>query len=114
MDNEPEVIRQQMDETRTALTDKLELLEQQVVGTVQDATSAVAETVGTVKQAVQDTVQSVKETVHETVESVKETFDLKNQVERRPWMMVAGATALGFLGGYLLGGGREQGSRDRV
>jgi len=116
MDNEPEpeVIRQQMDETRTALTEKIEKLEQQVIGTVQEATTAVAETVGTVKEAVQDTVASVKETVSETVETVKETFDLPRQVEKRPWTMMLGSAALGFLGGYLLGGGREQRSRERV
>ena len=42
MDNESEVIRQQMDETRSALSDKVELLEQQVVETVHGATTAVA------------------------------------------------------------------------
>jgi len=108
------VIRQQMEETRSALTEKLEKLENQVIGTVQDATSAVAETVGTVKEAVQDTVASVKESVSETVETVKETFDLPRQVEKRPWTMLVGSAALGFLGGYLLGGGKEERSRDRV
>jgi len=116
MDNEPEpeVIRQQMEETRSALTDKLEKLENQVIGTVQEATSAVADSVGTVKEAVQDTVASVKESVQATVETVKETFDLPRQVEKRPWTMLVGSAALGFLGGYLLGGGREQRSRERV
>ena len=37
MANESEVIRLQMDETRTSLTDKLEMLEQQVTNTVQGA-----------------------------------------------------------------------------
>jgi len=126
MDNEPEVIKQQMDETRSALTEKIEQLEKQVTETVQDATSAVSETVDSVKQAVQETVdtvkdtvqgtvETVKETVHDTVETVKDTLDLPKQVKRRPWVMVAGATALGFLGGYLLApSGRERRSRERV
>ena len=113
MANEPEMIRQQMDDTRTALTDKLEVLEQQVKDTVQGASSAVTETVGSVQDMVQDTVQTVKDSMHETVESVKDTLNIKNQVDRRPWTMLAGATALGFLGGYLLpgrGSGQARGS----
>jgi ElaB/YqjD/DUF883 family membrane-anchored ribosome-binding protein len=102
MDNESEVIRHQMEETRTALQDKLETLEQQVKDTVQGATEAVTETVSTVKEAVQDTVGTVKDSVHETVESVKETFDLQHQVERHPWPMFCGAAAVGFVGSRLL------------
>lgn len=103
MANEPEVIRQQMDETRTNLTDKLEMLENQVVETVQGTQQAVAETVETVKDAVQDTVQSVKDSVNDTVAGVKDTFDLRRHVNERPWTMMAGATVLGFLGGKLFG-----------
>jgi ElaB/YqjD/DUF883 family membrane-anchored ribosome-binding protein len=106
MDHESEVIRHQMEETRTALTDKLELLEQQVVETVEGASTAVAETVESVKEVVQETVQTVKDSVQESVEAVKHALDLKGQVDRRPWTMLAGATALGFLGGYLLRGRR--------
>src|SRR5262245_52369843 len=67
MDNESEVIRQQMEQTRSALTAKVELLEHQVVETVHGATAAVSETVGNVKDVVQETVQTVKDSVHETV-----------------------------------------------
>ena len=91
MENECEVIRQQMDETRSAMTDKMETLEHQVVESVQAASAAVSET-----------VQTVRDSVHETVETVKDTFDLPRQVDRRPWTMMAAATALGYLGGYLL------------
>jgi hypothetical protein len=91
MADEPEVIRQQMEETRSALTEKLETLEQQVVDTVQGATSAVTETVEKVKGSVQD-----------TVETVKETFNVRRQVEHHPWLMFGGSVALGYLGGRLL------------
>lgn len=102
MDNESEMIRQEMEETRTALQDKLETLEQQVKETVQSATVAVTDTVATVKEAVHDTVDSVKGAVHETVDSVKDAFDLPQQVEKHPWPMFLGAAAVGFLGGRLL------------
>lgn len=80
MDNEPEVTREQMQDTRTALSEKLETLEQQVVATVQGATNAVTE----------------------TVENVKDAFNLPLQMKRHPWAVVAGSLALGYLGGYLL------------
>src|SRR5262249_60811224 len=91
VENKPEVIRQQMQETRTALTEKLEALEHQVVETVQGARSAVT-----------DTVESVRGAVHDTVCTVKETFDLNRQVERHPWAMVGGSFALGYVSGRLL------------
>ena len=77
MDDSPEVIRQQMEETRASLSEKLETLEQQVVGTVQDARQAVAG----------------------TVQGVKDAFDLKLQVQRHPWPMLAGSVAVGFVAG---------------
>jgi ElaB/YqjD/DUF883 family membrane-anchored ribosome-binding protein len=100
MDNEPEVTRAQMDETRNALSDKLEMLENQVVNAVRGATKAVAKT-----------VKNVTDSVQETVGSVKDSLDLPLQVKRHPWGMVGGSIALGYLGGYLLarsGSGRPR------
>lgn len=103
------LIRHQMDETRSALTDKLERLEQKVTDTVQGAVQSVGDTVENVKHAVDDTVQSVrtsvqsvKSSVQDTVHAVGEAFSIPHHVERHPWTMVAGATALGFVGGYML------------
>jgi len=92
------VILHQMEETRTALQDKVEKLEEQVKETVASATEAVE----TVKETVQETVSTVKETVQETVESVKDTLDVSHQVDRHPWAMVLGATAIGYIGGRIL------------
>ena len=96
-DEDTQAIRQQMDETRSALTDKLGRLEQQVVDTVQGAVGQVEN----VKNAVESTVQNVKDTVRETVESVQDTLDLRKQVDRHPWTMMAGACAVGYIGGML-------------
>lgn len=112
MANEPEVIRQQMEDTRTALSEKLETLEHQMVQTVQGATTAVTDTVETVKEAVQETVETVKGGVQQTVESVKNTFDLPLQVERHPWGMLAGAVAAGYLTGWLVE--RQTGAEGRL
>ena len=102
-------IRHQMDETRSALTEKLERLEQKVTDTVQGAAQSVGDTVENVKHVVEDTVQSVKSSVQsvkssvqQTVHSVGEALSISHHVEQHPWAMVAGATALGFVAGYVL------------
>jgi len=97
MDQEPDVIRQHIDETRSSLTEKLETLEDQVRGTVEGA-----------KATVEDTIESVKSTVQDTVDSVKRTFDLNYQVEQHPWPMVGGSLLAGFVLGSLLGGRGSQ------
>ncbi len=103
------VIRSQMDETRTALAQKLGRLERQVTDTVQGAAQSVGDTVENVKHAVEDTMNTMKTSVRETVDAVGETVhavgeavSIKHHVERHPWAMVAGATAVGFVGGYML------------
>jgi len=118
MDDEPEVIRQQMEATRTDLTKKIEALENQVVGTVQNTTQAVSDTVETVKEAVQetvsavkdtvsDTVGTVKDTVAETVCSVKEAMDVRGYVEQYPWASFGAAVAAGFVGGLMIESGQR-------
>jgi hypothetical protein len=91
MDNETDVTREQMDETRASMSEKMETLEQRVVDTVHGAAETVTHTVANVKDA-----------VHATVENVKDTVDVRLQMTRHPWTMVGGCIALGFLGGYLL------------
>ena len=116
MDKESDVIKHQMEHTRAALTDKLELLEHQVTDTVTEAAETVekvrhtvhetvsgaAETVASMKHAFQDTVDTVRESVRETAEAVSETLDVRRQVEKHPWAMMAGATAVGFGVGVLV------------
>jgi ElaB/YqjD/DUF883 family membrane-anchored ribosome-binding protein len=116
MDEQPEVIHQQMEETRAALVEKLEALEGQVAETVQstthavqDTTTAVTDTVESVKETVenvseqvQETVTNVKDTVQHAMASVAEAFDLGLQTERHPWLVVGGAVAVGYLGACLL------------
>jgi len=115
VDNELEVIRHEMEGTRTSLAEKLDTLENEVLGTVHNATAAVANTVEDVKSAVANTVGDVKavvgsvtESIQDTVESVKEAFNLSEQVRRHPWAMLGGATAAGFLGGWLVGSSRRE------
>jgi ElaB/YqjD/DUF883 family membrane-anchored ribosome-binding protein len=101
-ETEPEAIRHQMDDTRTALNDKIATLEQQVVDTVQGASAGVMETVEVLKDAVHDTVETVRHTVDDTVEGVRDTFSIDKQMQRRPWTVLAISAGLGFAAGYLV------------
>lgn len=118
MDPQPDVIRQQIEDTRSSLTDKLETLEAEVKGTVQtaretveSAKEAVEETLTTAKESVQETITSVKETMHNASETVKRTFDIPYQVDRHPWGMLGLSFVSGIVGGALLGGRLNPGRR---
>jgi len=102
MDQEPDVIRHDIEQTRESLTEKLEVLESEVKGTIADAKETVTGTIETAKQTVEDITSNVKETVQETVQSVKRTFDLPYQTQLHPWGMMCGSMVAGFLAGYLL------------
>jgi ElaB/YqjD/DUF883 family membrane-anchored ribosome-binding protein len=102
MDQEPDVIRQQIDETRESLTEKLETVESLVKEKVSAVTEGVEKTIDTVKAKVEDTVQAVSNTVENTVHSVRRTFDVPHQVRCHPYAMTGGALALGATLGYLL------------
>jgi len=86
MENE-EVIRLQMEDTREALNDKLETLEQRLADSVL---------------AVTETVTSVKEKMEEGVESVKGAVDVPAHVENHPWAMLGGSVLCGFVLGSLV------------
>jgi ElaB/YqjD/DUF883 family membrane-anchored ribosome-binding protein len=97
-----DAIRHQMEETRASLADKLESLEQHVLGTVHETTSAVSGTVENVKETVENVTETVKETVENVKETVRETFDLHLQTQRHPWTVFGGSVALGFAAGYFM------------
>jgi hypothetical protein len=93
MASEPDVsdLHQEIDQTRADLTEKLETLENQVRETVASATENVGET-----------IENVTSTVQETVDQVKRTFDLRYQVQERPWTMVSGAVVAGLVVGAVV------------
>jgi len=88
---QPEEIRAEMADTRSALTEKLVALEDRVKSTVESA-----------QFTVEQTVETVKESVHDTVRSVKRTFDVSYQVDQHPWAMVGASVAAGFMLGKAL------------
>jgi len=129
MAKEPEVIQQEMDETRSALAEKLEQIGTKISGTVEtvsETVSGVTEAVTNVTEAVEgtvqnlsdavsgtvesvkDTVTSVGETASETVEAVKHAFNLPEHIRNNPWVWFGGSVVLGFIGGKIFApGGRH-------
>jgi ElaB/YqjD/DUF883 family membrane-anchored ribosome-binding protein len=98
VDNELEVIRHQMEVKRASLSEKLGVLEDEVLQTVHQATTAVSNTV----QGVTEAVDTVKQTVEQTVESVKESLDFRDAIRQHPWTAVGVSFAAGIAGGMLL------------
>ncbi len=82
-----------IEDTRSVMTDGLEVLEERVRETVED-----------MRSAVEDIVENVKDTVDTTVETVRHTFDVHHQVEQHPWLMFGGVTVVGYLLGSLSSG----------
>jgi ElaB/YqjD/DUF883 family membrane-anchored ribosome-binding protein len=105
MASEPDVndMHAEIDQTRADLTEKLETLESQVMGTVSSARENVQDTIDQVTSAVQGTVDQVTHTVQDTVDQVKQTFDLSYQIQARPWVLVGGSVVAGLLVGALVG-----------
>jgi hypothetical protein len=98
MNDTAEMIREQMDETRSNLSDKLESLEHQVSETVQSTGTAVNATVG----AVQETIETVTGAVQDAVHSVGNALDARRQIDRHPWLALGGSVVLGFLAAEFL------------
>jgi len=120
MDDQPEVIRQQMEEKRSQLAEKLEALENQVSETVQATTTAVTDTVDAVKETVENVTETVKGTVEqatEAVHSVGKALDIRLQTEQHPWVVFGGSVAVGFTVAQLLpstSAHTSHGSNDRT
>jgi ElaB/YqjD/DUF883 family membrane-anchored ribosome-binding protein len=71
----PEVIREQIEQTRASLGHKLETLETEVRSSVQDASDSVREGIDKVKRAV----------------------DVRYQIREHPWIATSAAVGLGYL-----------------
>lgn len=74
--------------TRMALADKLQLLEQRVDEKVHGA-----------KMAALAVIDHAKNTAVDFMESTTNKLDPRVQAERRPWLLVGSAIAIGFLAG---------------
>ena len=94
MNETPEMIRKQMEQTKLQLALKLESLEQQVSTTVHSTETAVNATMGA--------VETVSGAVHNAVDSVANLLDVPRNVEKHPWLFVGGAVVVGYLAAEFL------------
>jgi len=128
-----EETRQDIEDKRASMSEKLELLEERVRDTLEETRSTVEGIVENVKETVDETVGAVKETVEgarstvdnlvenvkgtmdETASMVKKSFDLNYQVEQRPWVMLGGSVLVGYLLGSWMSHGvaYQQGYSER-
>jgi len=99
VDSELEVIRDEMEQTRAHLADKLGALETQVRETVSSASETVTSTVEGVKEVVSS--------VSDTVENVTDTLNVSKQIEDHPWIALGVAMAAGFVVAQMVGGSRQ-------
>jgi len=72
-------IREQMDETRAALSDKLETLQRKAA----------------------DQVEVAQSTLNQTVVTVERTFNLQHQISRHPWLALGASLAVGYWLGHI-------------
>jgi hypothetical protein len=75
-----------MEQTRAALSEKLEMLEEKVQETVEDATATVGEAI---------------DTVGDTIGRIKQTLNVRYQMEHHPWAALGTALLAGFAAGSL-------------
>jgi ElaB/YqjD/DUF883 family membrane-anchored ribosome-binding protein len=111
VDKTPEQIEAEMFQTRESLTEKVSALENQVVGTVQNAANTLTDTVDAVKSFVNTAPETVSDTVEQVTTAVREqverTFDITSRVQSNPWSSVGVSVGLGFLAGLLVFRGQK-------
>jgi ElaB/YqjD/DUF883 family membrane-anchored ribosome-binding protein len=93
MDQGSDEIRQDMSEilrTRAAMAEKLELLEERIQDTVEEA-----------KANVMDIMDNVKDTAEELVDRAVRTFDPIHHVNQHPWLTLGTAVLIGYAVGKL-------------
>lgn len=90
-------LRDEIAAKRSDAAQKIDAIQAQVEGTVQQ-----------VQDSVEGTVQQVQDTVQDTVEQVKENLDIRHQIEERPLLALGAALIAGFALGSITGGGNEQ------
>lgn len=77
-------------QTRMAISDKLEMLEQRVEEKMERS-----------RTAVQELVDHTAEVVEGMMDKTKQTLDPVHQFRERPWLMLGGAILLGYVAGLV-------------
>jgi len=107
MDQRESPIRQDIEETHTAITEKIEMIEDRVhetmegtkstIETVMNNVKRVQETVDEAKVTADSILDAIKQTMDETVERVNYAAELIDQVNQNPWIMFGSAVLMGYI-----------------
>jgi ElaB/YqjD/DUF883 family membrane-anchored ribosome-binding protein len=107
MDQGESRVRQDIEETRTSMTEKIEMFEERghetMAGTqssrdhVMDNVKRVHGTVEETKSTVDNVLEAIKNAMDETIERVKYTSELIEQVHQNPWIMFGSAILTGYV-----------------
>jgi uncharacterized protein with von Willebrand factor type A (vWA) domain len=107
MDQRESHIRKDIEGTRSAMTEKLEMIEDRVhetmegtqstIDTVMDNIKRVQGTVEEAKSTIDNVLETIKYSMDETIERVKYTTDLIGQVNQNPWIMFGSAILMGYV-----------------
>jgi len=103
-------IEKDIEDTRTVMTEKIDMIEGRVndtmegtkatIDNVMDKVKGVQGTIEDAKVTIDSLLETVKHTMEETIERVKYTATLIEQVDQNPWIMFGSA----ILTGYVLSG----------
>jgi ElaB/YqjD/DUF883 family membrane-anchored ribosome-binding protein len=105
----PEVIEQEMQQTRRSLSDKVGALEEQVLGTIEETSSTVTSTMERVQGFFDQVGEFFSDTATGLRDGVSEAFrsaDPERFIGRHPWSSVGGAALAGLVAGWLVLGRR--------
>lgn len=111
MDQRENDIKQNIEETRAAMNQKIEKIEGRVHETMEGTRSTldtmvgginrVKDTIEETKSVVDTSIDTIKQAVDETVERVRYTAEVIEQVKENPWIMFGSAVLVGYVLGTL-------------
>src|SRR5262249_43753141 len=100
--DELERLRADIAGTRSALSNKLESVEQELRENVRRTTDSVVDTLHTVKDTFTGTIDDVRDRFTGTVNTIKTELDVRRHVREHPWIMLTGSAVAGFAAARLL------------
>jgi hypothetical protein len=111
MDQRAAYIKQNIMETREAMSEKIEMIENHIYKAMEGPKSAIDTVLWNIdrfkgaleetKSAMEHSIAHIDQAVDETLVRVKSTADLIGQVKQDPWIMVGSAILMGYVIGSL-------------
>ena len=111
MDQKEAYIKQNIAETREAMSEKIEMIENHIYKAMEGPKSAIDTVLWNIdrfkgaleetKSAMDHSITHIDQAVDETLVRVKSTADLIGQVKQDPWIMVGSAILMGYVIGSL-------------